>query len=89
MAAKVLTFPMAEESLHPFPSERTEARTGSHSCTVCLQPVESDEYFGFDHAHEVCADRPESDPSAPSGWRPVDRPEVRAEIERRGVTTYP
>lgn len=86
MLAKVLAFPMAAELHQPFPSDRETERTGVSKCTSCLDPVDPTTYFALETLCERC-DASESHPYSggqPSGFRPYDREDVRAEIARRG-----
>jgi hypothetical protein len=62
-------------------------RTGTHRCVVCVDVVAREEYFRNDHACDACGAE-ERYPFAGdqlSGFRPIDRPEVRAAIEGRGA----
>lgn len=62
-------------------------RTGIHRCVVCVDVVAREEYFGNDHACDACVAEPRYPFAGDqlSGFRPIDRPEVRAAIERRGA----
>lgn len=79
---------MPADPHQPFPTERGSERTSIHKCIVCLDAVvDAEEFFANDHAHSECADRdvtPLAGGGQPSGFRPIDREEVRDEIARRG-----
>lgn len=63
-------------------------RTGVHLCTSCCAAVDLDQFLRNDHVCDPCADsdaKPHAGGHA-AGFSPIDRPEVRAAIERRGAT---